>query len=121
MTYPKTPCTIGRVTTELGTRIKRARDLRRWSQRELADAVGVSRKTIDNWEHGRNYPRSSIATLEGVLGPLTGDEEIYTDPVELAIWRDTSIEEEDERRDLIEQLRARRRKHDRRRQDRRAG
>jgi transcriptional regulator with XRE-family HTH domain len=104
----------------LGTRIKRARELRRWSQQRLADAIGVNRKTIDNWENGRTYPRSSIGALEGVLGPLTGEEEVYTDPAERALWEDGSLTEDD-RRDLIEELRARRGRRDRRKHDRRAG
>lgn len=52
----------------IGTRIKRARERKRWTQKRLADAVGVSQKTIDNWENGRTEPRSSIGALEDVLG-----------------------------------------------------
>ena len=108
--------------SRLGTRIKRARELRRWSQQRLADAIGVNRKTIYNWENGRTYPRSSIGALEGVLGPLTGEDgaEVYTDAHEAAIWEDESLPE-DERRDLIADLRERRRRHDRRRHHRQAG
>ena len=106
----------------LGMRIKRARELRRWSQKQLAAAVEVDRKTVDNWENGRTYPRSSIGALEGVLGPLTGDDdaEVYTDTAERAIWEDESLPEE-ERRDLIADLRERRRRHDRRTHHRQAG
>jgi transcriptional regulator with XRE-family HTH domain len=52
----------------LGTRIKRARERRRWTQQQLAAALKVDRKTIDNWENGRAYPRSSIGAIEEVLG-----------------------------------------------------
>ena len=52
----------------IGTRIKRARERKRWTQRQLADALGVNAKTIDNWENGRTAPRSSIGALEQVLG-----------------------------------------------------
>ena len=52
----------------LGTRIKRARERKRWTQQELADRVGVNRKTVDNWENERAIPRSSIGALEHVLG-----------------------------------------------------
>lgn len=52
----------------LGTRIKRARERKRWTQRKLAELVGVSQKTIDNWEHGRTEPKSSLGALEEVLG-----------------------------------------------------
>lgn len=57
----------------IGTKIKRARERLRWSQEKLASAVGVSQKTIDNWEHDRSYPRSAIGALEEALGPLTDD------------------------------------------------
>jgi transcriptional regulator with XRE-family HTH domain len=52
----------------LGTRIKRARERKRWTQQQLADRVGVNRKTVDNWENDRSGPRSSIGILEDVLG-----------------------------------------------------
>ncbi len=58
----------------LGTRIKRAREQKRWTQQQLAAALGVDRKTVDNWENGRTRPRSAIGALEAVLGvDLTGD------------------------------------------------
>jgi transcriptional regulator with XRE-family HTH domain len=57
----------------IGTTIKRARERKRWTQRQLADALGVDRKTIDNWEHSRSYPRSSIGALEDVLGISLAD------------------------------------------------
>ncbi|HEY1705931.1 MAG TPA: helix-turn-helix transcriptional regulator [Trebonia sp.] len=56
------------MATDLGTRIKRARERKRWSQQRLADALGVDRKTVDNWENGRTKPRSSVGALEEVLG-----------------------------------------------------
>jgi transcriptional regulator with XRE-family HTH domain len=54
----------------LGTRIKRARERKRWTQQQLADAIHVDRKTVDNWENGRTSPRSSIGALEDVLGVM---------------------------------------------------
>lgn len=54
--------------TRIGTSIKRARERKRWTQRQLAAALGVDRKTVDNWENGRTSPRSSIGALEEVLG-----------------------------------------------------
>lgn len=59
------------MATDIGTRIKRARERKRWSQQRLADAIGVDRKSIDNWENGRTKPRSSIGALEDVLGDLS--------------------------------------------------
>jgi transcriptional regulator with XRE-family HTH domain len=56
------------MATDIGTRIKRARERMRWSQQRLADALKVDRKTIDNWENGRTRPRSSVGAIEAVLG-----------------------------------------------------
>lgn len=52
----------------IGTRIRRARERKRMRQRDLADALGVSRTTVDAWENDRSYPRSSIGALEEILG-----------------------------------------------------
>lgn len=52
---------------ELGWRIRRARERARLTQRELAEAVGVDRKTVGNWEAGASSPRSSLGRLETVL------------------------------------------------------
>lgn len=58
----------------LGMKIKRARERLRWTQAQLGDRIGVSQKTIDNWEHNRRYPRSSIGALEEVLGVILADD-----------------------------------------------
>ena len=74
----------------LGTQIKRARERKRWSQQQLADALGVDRKTVDNWEHSRTRPRSSIGALQDALAPYfstDGDEPAPpTDPRERELW-----------------------------------
>ena len=51
----------------LGASIKRARERRGWIQQQLADAVGVDRKTVDNWENGRTSPRNKLGKIEEVL------------------------------------------------------
>lgn len=52
----------------LGHRIREARELKHWTQQQLADAVGVSKRTVNNWENDRvSAPRSSIAAIEQVL------------------------------------------------------
>lgn len=56
------------MATGPGSRIKRARERMRWTQKELADQLGVDRKTVDNWENGRTRPRSSAGAIEAVLG-----------------------------------------------------
>lgn len=79
----------------LGQRIKDARERLRWSQRQLADAVKVDRKTIDNWEHDRTRPRSSMGALRHVLqDPLDdGEPELpaivrdhQDDPQVMELW-----------------------------------
>lgn len=62
------------MVTDAGTRIKRARERRRWTQRQLADALGVNIKTVDNWENGRTSPKNSLGALEQVLGISLDDE-----------------------------------------------
>jgi transcriptional regulator with XRE-family HTH domain len=58
----------------IGLKIKRARERLRWTQDQLAAQVGVSQKTIDNWENDRRYPKSAIGALESVLGISFDDE-----------------------------------------------
>jgi transcriptional regulator with XRE-family HTH domain len=62
---------------ELGRHLRRARERARLTQRQLAAAVGVDRKTVGNWESGVSSPRSSLGRLEAVLkehGFSAGDE-----------------------------------------------
>ena len=61
--------------SNVGTMIKRARERKRWTQRQLADAVGVNVKTVDNWEAGRTSPRNRLGALEEVLGVALYDEQ----------------------------------------------
>ena len=52
----------------LGTRIRRARERRRWTQQQLANALRVSVRTVNDWENDRTQPRNSLGALEDVLG-----------------------------------------------------
>jgi transcriptional regulator with XRE-family HTH domain len=91
----------------IGMTIKRARERKRLSQADLADALDVSQKTIDNWEHDRSYPKSSIGAIEEVLGVNLGDGlgvEPYVTQDEATIWSLTTFTE-DERTALIRALR----------------
>lgn len=82
---------------DLGGRIRRLREERRWSQQQLGDLVGVSTKTVSNWERGRNIPRASLGALSRLFGvDIEGDS--ATDPVETAIrgsglpgWRQSAL------------------------------
>jgi transcriptional regulator with XRE-family HTH domain len=107
----------------LGARIRGARERRHLTQPQLAKAVGVSVRAVGDWENNRTRPKNRLGALEAFLGVnLTEPEggEVYTDRTELAIWELPEDElTEDEKRDLIAELR--RRRHDRRRHDRRAG
>lgn len=52
----------------LGSRIAAARKLKGWTQEQLADAVGVTKGSIRNWETGGKEPRSALPRLEVALG-----------------------------------------------------
>ena len=82
----------------LGLRIKQARGRQHLKQWQLAERVGVNRKTIDNWENERTRPRADhVAALEAVLGSLNSSEQAPFVPAnddEAAIWAMTSHPEE---------------------------
>lgn len=48
--------------------IQRARQQARMTQQELAEAVGVSLRTITSWERGSTLPLNRIPVLEQILG-----------------------------------------------------
>lgn len=54
--------------SELGDRIRSAREAINLSQEELADRVGVSARTVGNWERGDTDPRKAIGKIERELG-----------------------------------------------------
>jgi transcriptional regulator with XRE-family HTH domain len=62
------------MAARIGSKISRARERLRWTQQQLADALDVDRKTVDNWENDRTYPRNRIGALEEVLGISLTDE-----------------------------------------------
>lgn len=53
--------------SSFGTRIRRARERKRWSQQDLADRLGVAVRTVGDWENDRAKPRSAIGALEDHL------------------------------------------------------
>jgi transcriptional regulator with XRE-family HTH domain len=63
-----------------GAQIKRARERRHLTQQDLADRLGVDRKTVDNWENSRTYPRNRVGALEEWAPELAPD----ADPEEAA-------------------------------------
>lgn len=85
------------MATDIGTRIKRSRERKRWTQRQLAEALQVNIKTVDNWENGRTSPRSSLGALEAVLGISLDEPEPKPLPPGLlaSIRRDVAPEDQD--------------------------
>lgn len=55
-----------------GDDIKRARQLAGLSQAELGKLVGVSMRSIGNYERGETIPRTALPKLQEVLGPHLG-------------------------------------------------
>lgn len=55
--------------TTLGERIRNERLRRRLLQREIADLLGVTGSTVNNWERGRTEPAPNV--LPRVLEMLT--------------------------------------------------
>lgn len=63
---------------ELSEKIKNARIARNMSQRELAEAIGVSDRTIQNYEMGARLPRNR-ATYEALANALSINVETLLD------------------------------------------
>lgn len=85
----------------IGTRIRRARERKRWTQQQLAAQLGVSRTTVDSWENDRAYPRSSVGALEEVLGISLSDDDgraKIIPPQMRKFIRETLDDPEDQRR-----------------------
>lgn len=51
-----------------GDQIRTARERRRMTQQELADELGVSLRTVSNWERGDSIPRNRAGAIEEFLG-----------------------------------------------------
>jgi putative transcriptional regulator len=65
------------VTPSILNRVKELRIARGWTQEQLADAVGVSRQSINSIERDRYVPSLSLAlTFARVFGCST--DEIFT-------------------------------------------
>ena len=63
--------------TELGNRLRDAREAKGWTQAQLAEAIAVSRKTVNTVENGVFTPSTTIALkLAKALG----------EPVEHLFW-----------------------------------
>lgn len=56
--------------------IKKLREAKGLTQKELADRCGVTLRTIQNWDSGKNIPKSVAALLELLVFPTKDDENI---------------------------------------------
>lgn len=56
------------MTSKVGQRIRQARERKHMTQEQLGAAVGVSLRSIGNWERGATVPLNRKAALEEVLG-----------------------------------------------------
>lgn len=56
------------MTSKVGERIREARERAHLTQEQLGQKVGVSLRTIGNWERGTTVPKNRKAALEEVLG-----------------------------------------------------
>lgn len=60
--------------SSIRNRVKELRDARGWTQQQLADAVGVSRQSINSIERGRYVPSLELALTFARLFRLSTDE-----------------------------------------------
>lgn len=78
LVFPPVACHGANVLT--GEQIRAARERAHLSQQELANRLGVSMRTVGNWERGETVPRNRMAAIYEVLGvddePAIRDESI---------------------------------------------
>jgi len=55
----------------LGRNIRKARLKKGWTQKQLAEAIGVKHNSISDWENGKSKPYAD--TLELIMGALDVD------------------------------------------------
>ena len=58
----------------IGTRIARRRQALRMTQEDLAQAVGVTKSSVANWESGKHFPQRKQGAVEHVLGISLEDD-----------------------------------------------
>ena|SRR5215472_5079832 len=89
------------VDPTLRAQIRAARERRHLTQQELADILGVDRKTVDNWENGRTSPRNRMGALIAWAPELGG---VQPEPWEIEI-RSLKHLSDEEKEDWIVHLR----------------
>lgn len=68
------------MTAPLHDRIRQARERAGLTQQALANAVGVSLRTVGNWERGESLPQNRMAKVEDVLGVKLRETSVGTGP-----------------------------------------
>ena len=64
---------------EIGPRIKEQRELKNWSQDELAEILNISRQSISKWELNKVYPSIDMLIKMSDLFDVSLDELIKGD------------------------------------------
>jgi transcriptional regulator with XRE-family HTH domain len=87
------------MTADLGSRMRKRRQIIGLTQQELARQLGVSKSTVANWESGKHFPLRYMGKVEEVLGISLDDEEQMpvivaahqNDPRVMELWSLRSI------------------------------
>lgn len=64
---------------DIGSTIKKQRELKKWSQDDLADELHISRQSISKWELGKVYPGIDMLVMMSDIFDITLDELIKKD------------------------------------------
>lgn len=83
---------------KIGKFISELRKEKNMTQQELADKLGVSNKTVGNWENGRNMPDLSL------FRPLCNELDIKTDELLLGERIGNDVKKKEEVKTIIKEL-----------------
>ena len=102
------------MTQTLAQQIRSARELRGWTQEQLAVRADVSRSTIQNLENGRRSPqRGSLGRIAAALGisvealKRAGEEQVDAQEIRDALQAAMELEDPEEMRAALLELLAR--------------
>jgi transcriptional regulator with XRE-family HTH domain len=66
-------CYVDQVKTDVGSRIRHARQLRDWTQHELAVAIGQHPNSLSRWERGAVRPSVDVVAKISRVTGVSGD------------------------------------------------